>query len=254
MPNARLALRLLALAAILVLAIGSADGWCQGPRAAYVWAESDGERIELYFSRFAHGDWEPPQPLTNNRLHNLHPALAEGPDSRLWLVWTGMEGLHNRIYFAIYDDQRGWTHPEEVDTGMISAVAPTIAFDGQGTPWIAWAGYAGRNDDIYVCRWRDDGWSPPHRIHPANDVPDVLPEIRYEDGRLSVRFQRFDGDVYRTYASVFDGRRWSTPREVETGQAQLPEGTKTAKAASASRIPAPPAFAHPVGKDAMLAR
>ena len=160
----------------------------QQPTTDVAWSAFDGQRFEIYYTTVQNKASGEKIQITNDQYNNMHPSLAADGKGTIWLVWTAMNGENNKLFFT-KKSNGSWSFPKEIETGLQSGIAPTITIGPDGKPWIAWAGFNGKNDDIYVSHWTGTTWGPAHRIHPANDVPDILPVISMENGSLTVTWQ-----------------------------------------------------------------
>lgn len=214
------------------------------------WSEFDGQRFEIYFAEMDNGQIHGKTQLTNDQFNNLHPSMVKRANGELWLAWTAMKGDTNKLFYS-HLTNGSWSYPREIETGLQSSIAPFLGLDSKGTVWVTWAGFNGKNDDIYVSHWNGRSWISPVRIHPANDVPDILPELSLEDGLLTVTWQTFDGDRYQYVRSSYDGRRWSEPFLVTEKKQEM---IKTKSLTKEKIQKALPAEVKAVGKAAILTR
>jgi hypothetical protein len=214
------------------------------------WSAFDGQRFEIYLAEMENGQVRNKIQITNDQFNNLHPSMVRRANGELWLAWTAMDNKVNKLFYAHKTDG-SWTYPREIETGLQSSIAPFLGLDSKDTVWATWAGFNGKNDDIYVSHWTGRNWSAPVRIHPANDVPDILPELSLENGHLTVTWQTFDGDRYQYVQSVFNGHTWSEPLPItETKQENIQ--TKILKMKKMQKEL--PADIKAVGKAAILTR
>jgi len=186
-----------------------------------VWSQNDGSIRRIVCSRKgADGNWESPVVLSRDDGQHVTPSIAKAADGTIWVIWTTLTSDGPRFTFA-RSEADGWSRPETLPTGMRSNTAPCIWVDEEGLLWIVWAGNNGGNDDIFVMRGDGRTWSSAERIHPVNNVPDVLPAIEAgPNGMPQVKWSRFSNGSYRTFISIWQGSSWSTP--VEAGVEALP--------------------------------
>jgi hypothetical protein len=179
-----------------------------------VWSQADGSSREIFFSRQVDGVWSAPVVLSRDTAQNVTPSVARSSDGRIWVVWTTLLAGEAKLVLC-HSQGDGWSSPSIIDTGMRSNTAPGILFDTEGILWLVWSGNNGGNDDIFVMRWDGKSWSGVERVHPANDVPDVLPSIETGvDGMPLVKWSRFSDGQYRIFCANWQGKQWSTPVEV----------------------------------------
>jgi hypothetical protein len=214
----------LALCGTLLVAAQSVQA---GEQIDLAWPEFDGNKTEIYYNQYVDGQWQGKAQVTNNEFNNLHPDMAV-IDGTVWMVWTALDGLNNKLYYAAKSDGR-WGYPKEIETGLKSSIGPKITLVGT-TPWITWAGYNGVADDVYVSKWTGSEWTAPEQVNPANEVPDILPEIEVNDsGRLQVTWQAYDGDIYQYYVSERISGTWSEPVQLAEAPAKSSATEKLAE-------------------------
>lgn len=179
-----------------------------------VWSQAEGSSRQIYCSRQVDGRWSAPVVLSRDTGQNVTPSVARSSDGRIWVVWTTLLAGEAKLSLC-HSQGDGWSAPSIIDTGMRSNTAPGILVDAEGVLWLVWSGNNGSNDDIYVMRHDGKGWSGVERVHPANDVPDVLPSIENgPDGMPLVKWSRFSDGQYRVFYASWQGKQWSTPVEI----------------------------------------
>ncbi len=186
-----------------------------------VWSQRDGAIRRIVCSRKgADGEWSQPTVLSRDDGQQVTPSIAKTAHGKIWVIWTTLTNDGTRLTL-VHSEGGGWSTPDVLPTGMHSNTAPCIWADEEGVLWIVWAGNNGGNDDIFVMRGDGHNWSPAERIHPINNVPDVLPAIESgPNGMPQVKWSRFFNGSYRTFISVWQGTSWSAP--VESGVEFLP--------------------------------
>ena len=183
-----------------------------------VWSESDGLRYELFSSSKKGDKWTAPVKITDNNANNLHPVLDRGADGKKWLFWSAVRPDGISIEYAVFQGNE-WSEPQKFPVEQHSAITPSVLADKKKGVWVVWAGNDGGNDDIYFSRYlgkQDKVWTDPQIIHAPNNVPDIKPEIAYNDeGRIEVTWLGFRGNNrYIQLFSVYtDGAGWSPEQE-----------------------------------------
>ncbi|MCI5119929.1 MAG: hypothetical protein D3908_01805, partial [Candidatus Electrothrix sp. AUS4] len=84
----------------------------------------------------------------------------------------------------------------------------------------------GGNDDIYFSHYQDSKWTDPQILHAANEVPDIKPEIQYNDeGNIEASWIGYRGERYVKLFSVYSEKTgWSAEQEkLETEEEELQE-------------------------------
>jgi hypothetical protein len=181
-----------------------------------VWSQSDGLRHEIFFSnqKQKDGEWTTPVKITDNNANNLHPVLETGTDGTKWLFWSAVRPGGISVQYAVMQNN-AWSEPQTLPVEQHSAITPSVLADKDGGVWLVWAGNDGGNDDIYFSRLQGEKWTDPKVVHAPNEVPDIKPEIAYnEEGRIEVDWIGFRSNAYKKMASVYtDNTGWSAEQE-----------------------------------------
>jgi hypothetical protein len=190
------------------------DGWVAAGNI------QDGAATELYLLISAGGETNRLPVPAGRYAQRGEPALLVG-DSRLeglaWLEGTRQEDL---VVLAARWNGTAWSEPEVVSPQGVDPVAGAqLALDGvildDGSWLLVWAAVDGPvgsgDDEILWSRRGEDGWSPPERVHAANNVPDITPSVAaLPSGGAVVAWSALDGRHYRIRQARFDGENWQS--------------------------------------------
>lgn len=185
--------------------------------ALLVWAERDDHgRYAMQISQYDGRRWTEPLRIADGDDEQILPAVGSNDQGDVWVAWTELHGLFGVIRYRVA--LRGvWSAPATLASNTLSDMAPSVTVDADGQAWMVFSGSDGSQDDIFVARWVDAGWSRPERIHPENNVPDILPRIfRDAGGRPVVQWRNFDGEAYQYVVSRRSPVGWSTPEPART--------------------------------------
>lgn len=187
------------------------DGWIAGGARL----DGEGQRRLVLFAGDRSGVLrlaEPPNPRGEGRVEPL-PLVTDG--ELVGLAW--MEGADDRS-LAVYAATRqgeGWGRPERVAAqgpGSQLALAGAVLADGS---WLlVWAGYDGRDDEIWWSLRRAGSWSPPERVAADNAVPDITPALVRSGNGALLSWSRRVGWDYRVQLARFDGKSWQAESQV----------------------------------------
>ncbi|CAK8723458.1 Glycosyl hydrolases family 43 [Candidatus Electrothrix laxa] len=179
-----------------------------------VWSQSDGLRHEIFSSTQKDGEWTTPAKVTDNNANNLHPVLCVGSDGTKWFFWSAVRSSGISVEYAVMQNN-AWSEPQALPIEQHSAITPSALADKDGGVWLVWAGNDGGNDDIYFSRFQGETWTDPKVVHASNEVPDIKPEIAYnEEGKIEVSWIGFRSKAYKKVASVYtDNTGWSAEQE-----------------------------------------
>ncbi|WP_339135979.1 MAG: hypothetical protein WGN25_19385 [Candidatus Electrothrix sp. GW3-4] len=201
------------LSFLIVSCLGK-EGKAASVQQDLVWSQSDGLRHEIFSSMKKDGEWTIPVKITDNNADNLHPVLDRGDDGTKWLFWSAVRPDGISVEYAVFQDNE-WSEPQKLPMEQHSSIAPSVLADKKEGLLLVWAGNDGGNDDIYYSRYQGKRWSDPQVIHAPNEVPDIKPEIAYnEEGKIEVSWIGFRGNTYIKLASVYtDKTGWSAEQE-----------------------------------------
>ncbi len=195
--------------------VGSLSCYAADKQVDAVWVEADGIRHEIFFSTFSEGTWSDPVQLTDDYFDNLHPVVDRDSHGKHWVFWTASDAGKLTLHYTSSTDD-GWADIKEVPVELNSSIAPSVVIAADDVLWLAWAGNTGGQDDIYVTTLHNGEWGKAVMVHPENEVPDILPTITLDAAKqLSVRWKTFQNGAYVTVQSTWDGRKWSSPEQVE---------------------------------------
>ena len=202
-----------------------------------VWSDTDGNDEEIFFSSYENNKWSPPFQISDNDSTDYIPVAVTGNDCRTWVFWSRLGerviSLHYRVYF-----KGTWSEVKQLDTGMESNTAVTVLVGSDNKPWLVWAGFDGKDDDIFWSRWNGLGWSGPERVNVDDEYPDILPAIMFgPDGLPVIQWQGFDGHNYKKFSSNWTGVAWGPELE---GQQTF--SAKKEMQRKVSEFPALPSF------------
>lgn len=149
------------------------------PEGSWVvaWQDSSEEREVIYFRMWNGSNWvemEVGSATTggvsgsNEGYRALRPSLAVAPDGMMMVAWELYGQTSSEIYARRYQLQTygDWQPIGESAAGYgINlndglAVSPSLAFDAEGVPFVAWQGrWGGSNGDIFLRAWNGtDHW------------------------------------------------------------------------------------------------
>ena len=137
------------------------------------------------------------------------PTLSVKHDGDIYAAWTELNGDQGRIRYKI--KRNGvWKSSQELMTATSSDMAPAIAIDTLGIPWIVWSGTDKTGDDIYFSRWIGNQLQPPKRVNSIDEWPDILPSITVDSRkRITVTWLGYNGERYVKYSCYWTGTSWS---------------------------------------------
>jgi lysophospholipase L1-like esterase len=140
-----------------------------------VWAASQGDDTDLFYSRWADGGWLPARPvLSRSGTWEANPSLAFAGDGTPWLAWSSAQSDGSSWLSMSRWTGRRWSEPEVIPTRPSTFPRqPSLAAAPDGGLWLAWVGHDGTDDEIYASRWDTQGWTTPQRVGYDDDSPEA---------------------------------------------------------------------------------
>lgn len=163
------------------------------------------------------------------------PDLAVGPDGTVYVVWTDYRsGTDFDIYLGISRDAGvTFSDPLRVNSETEGTqVEPTIAIDGAGVVYVAWADNDRTTDSDYGVRWdirlavSEDGgasFTDAARMNPPDDVFAVYPELAATPGGAVLVWFDFEERIWAR-VTADGGATWEEPALLNgSGPADFPK-------------------------------
>lgn len=127
-----------------------------------------------------------------------------------------------------------WLPGKVIDSGTLSAIAPSVAFDGSGHAVVAWAQSDGTRFNLWASRYDvANGWGTPTMIETNDDGGVSAPQVAFDGlGTAVVVWEQSDGSRYSIWAnhhsSDWGWGLWGTPELLETNDAGGAAGVQLA--------------------------
>lgn len=132
------------------------------------WENSGGSDTEIYAAWWDGNSWSMLGPnggnVSDNNGNSWLPVLALASNGKPYIAWQDESSGNSEIFV------RRWTGSSWVEVGSDSAsgggisktsgrsVSPTMAFDTDGRPAVAWSDDNVGNEEIFVRRWTGSAW------------------------------------------------------------------------------------------------
>jgi lysophospholipase L1-like esterase len=198
------------------------------PGDGSVWVVSSrgrGAGQRLWMQRWADGSWQAPADGPSARAYDHHPALAVDPSSkRIWATWLGEDGIdrNSAMLYASSWTGAGWSPAEPLPRSVGAPMAPSIAVDVSGTPYVVWAASDGTDAEIWVSSRRGGRWTSPTPVT-RNQVPDITPSVAATATGVLLTWISYTDEGYlpaaRTGADIDD---WDDPYVLDTSPGGRP--------------------------------
>jgi acyl-CoA thioesterase-1 len=193
-----------------------------------VWEMDEGTDTEIYFSRETRNGWQPPDSISRAPTTlEYGPSLAFDSDGVAWVAWSASYGVDDGEIVVKRWMGHGWSQLTEIPgTREKLGRWPVLASAPGGQMWLAWVGFDGTDDEIYVSRWNGHIWSAPYQVSHDEADPlayDAQPRLQVDSsGRAWLVWVKaealYDDEIY---ASQWNGASWSAPERVNTDDGQV---------------------------------
>jgi len=103
-------------------------------------AQATGKTGDIYYQTFDGSDWSGEIQLTSHLQDDLHPAVMQSFNGRIWVTWqSNREGFNNsNIYYKIFDGT-SWTVDTRLTNALEPDMTPSITQAIDASIWIIWA-------------------------------------------------------------------------------------------------------------------
>jgi len=117
-----------------------------------VWHGGTPGQRDIYFSVLPFGDrsFTYPVQLTSQTSDQRNPAIAVGPDDRLYVVWQDNRQGNWDVYFSTSPDGVNWSAAIRLTESDDNQTAPAIAVDDESQCYVAYEDDEAGHQDIYV--------------------------------------------------------------------------------------------------------
>jgi lysophospholipase L1-like esterase len=139
-------------------------------------------------------------------------------DGKLWAVWEAETGGDVDLAYSRWDGKE-WSPPLLVHHRPAAwDRSPSLAIAADGTPWLVWASSerdAPGTSLLQVSRWTGNDWTDPEQVPLGAALAAKEPVLASgPDGRPWLAWVGFDGNDDEVFASHWNGKSWSLPRQV----------------------------------------
>lgn len=179
-----------------------------------VWSEPIGDDFEIFGSFRSQSGWGDGVRLVSAKETDILACampLDGGSDaSSALVVWTKMISFEESyLNYLVWTDGVKPDDSSTFETGFAVNTGVSMVKDGGGTIWLGWAGFDGTDDDIYVARWSEQGWSEPVLVNAPDDLPDIRVSMGLSaEGRPWLSWMGLGDGGYQRFFSRYNGSEW----------------------------------------------
>ncbi|GAG09927.1 unnamed protein product, partial [marine sediment metagenome] len=136
------------------------------------WLSFVGDRDDVVIRRYVDGKWGNLQWVPATSGDSWLPQVGVDSENRVWVVWSQMADGNWDLYARRFDPvNQEWSTLRRLTSHPLPDINPRMASDGKGNLALVWQGFRGKHSDIFLKRFRGNGWSPTVRVtsRAAND-------------------------------------------------------------------------------------
>ncbi len=206
-----------------------------GARQTFLDGEASAERIEASVA------------LTDGPTEDDYPGAAKSRDGTVWVAYVEYRPDRRRLVGPVepaeFDellvprrngdrirlrkfDGKTWSPAINVTEGGLEIWRPTVAVDGEGAVWVAWAQRVGGNWDIYARRYTPDRGggqgTMSNVVRLSSDAGSDFHVVSATDSRgvVWLAWQAWRGGNYDVMSlALADGHPWREPRAISGSRA-----------------------------------
>lgn len=122
---------------------------------------------------------------------HISPTL-QMDGSIIWLAWVDRaESNQYALYYAVLlADSLTPIETGKLATQDARVYSPVVSVSPQGTPWLAWAGFDGEDEEIRLAHYENGRWQS-ERALTDNTMPDSQPRFAVlADGTLQLNWEQ----------------------------------------------------------------
>ncbi len=160
------------------------------------WAafDNDQQEMNVYLRTEVSGGSAIERQITHGGV-NITPTL-QMDGSIIWLAWVDRAKAkqYDLNYAVLLAGSLDVIEMSRVTTQDNLIYSPSITVTPQGTPWLAWAGFDGQDEEIRATYYENGHWVP-ERAVTDNEISDSRPRLKIQaDGSLLLSWEQVTPD------------------------------------------------------------
>jgi hypothetical protein len=175
----------LLISMLLVISVAGAD-------SVMTWSAYDGKQqgMNVYLRQESANGSAVERQMTHGGVNILPTLQMDG--SIIWLAWVDQTDADRYVlkYAVVLAGTLTLIETGAVATQDARIYSPAITVSPQGTPWLAWAGFDGQDEEIRIAYYENGRWTP-ERAVTNNEIPDSVPRFEIQaDGILQLNWEQ----------------------------------------------------------------
>jgi len=178
--------------ALFALLVGALATFSVAADSVMTWSEFDDDRqgLDVFLRYETSGGGIVEKQITHGGEH-ISPAL-QLDGSIIWLAWVDRAETdrYTLRYAVLLANSLTLIETGKLATQEARIYAPAISVSPEGTPWLAWAGFDGEDEEIRLAHYENGRWTE-QRVLTDNSVPDSQPRFSIRaDGGLQLNWEQ----------------------------------------------------------------
>lgn len=151
------------------------------------------------------------------------PRILCDSAGNIWAFWTKVTPDGEQVFASVFDGA-GWSGEQPMTSGPAGPrITPRAAAGRDGTVWLVWSGYDGRDYEIFARLWDGRNWSAPAALTDNSGENDVFPSVDLAFGALPVvSWVRYSAGGRREYVRCRAQGGWLAELELPSPAGSSP--------------------------------
>ncbi len=143
-----------------------------------------------------------------------YPALAVGPDGRVWSAWVSHQDRQERLWIRYSDDGETWSAPQEISPAVGDYYQVELLSTGAQSVLAVWSATVDGAVDLFQREFANGAWSEVERIT-RSAGPDTFPKLAAgKSGEVFLAWQSAGDPRTDISLKIRRNGRWSDEMKV----------------------------------------
>ena len=153
-------------------------------------------------------------PMAGLETQDDYPALAVGPDNRIWSAWSAHRDGQETLQIRWTDDGETWSPAEALSDGPGDYYQVALVSTAPRSVLAVWSATVQGNVDLYARRFQNGSWSEVERLT-REPGPDTFPRLAPGgEGEVFLVWQSSGESKTDISMMTLRGARWSSATKV----------------------------------------